>query len=186
MQAKDIEAAIRKDFPLSYWIPQCRVGCGYGDDGERTVDLWGISVKRPYLHLSVEIKVSRSDYLRDIRQVLKQRRVRMMANQFYFGAPVGILKAADLPIWAGLIEVTEGGEAKIAVQAPWFDSSPPTWSFVASLVRRFEKAVYEPSPNVLDACAAAIDAIQRGDEREKARTIHKARVAIIEARRQVS
>jgi hypothetical protein len=136
MKANDIEQAIRKD-PGYFWIPQCRVGCGFGDDGERTVDLWGISTKRPYNHLSIEIKVSRGDFFRDVKNPLKQRRSRMMANQFWFAAPVGLLTAADLPIWGGLMEVDEFGNVRYEVPAPWFDSSPPTWSFVASIVRRF-------------------------------------------------
>ncbi len=125
-----------------FWVPQCRVGCGFGQDGERTIDLWGITTNRPYWHTAIEVKVSRGDFSRDIRSPLKQRRARMMANEFYFAAPHGLLTASDLPIWAGLIEVRVTQEpvfnqAFVSIPAPVFDSSPPTWSFVASLVRRF-------------------------------------------------
>jgi hypothetical protein len=183
MNATQIESAIKTQW-VSHWIRQCRVGCGYGEDGERTVDLWGISVKRPYLHVAVEIKVSRADFLRDVKQPLKQRRARLMANQFYFAAPSGVLTTADMPTWAGLVEVNDESNVTIVVPAPWFDSSPPTWSFVASLVRRFEKAVYSPSVNVLDVCAELVDAVSRGDASRQQRAIHKARIAISEARKQ--
>jgi len=138
MTAFDIISAVRKHIEL-LWLEQVRVGCGYGPDGERTMDLWGISPKRPFLHVAVEIKTSRGDFLRDVKQPMKQRRARLAANQFYFAAPAGMLTAADLPLWAGLIEVHPSGLARIAVPAPWFDSSPPTWSFVASLVRRLSR-----------------------------------------------
>ncbi len=149
-----ITHAIRQSWQGMWWIPQCRVGCGLGQDGERTMDLWGITSKRPYLHVAIEVKTSRSDYFRDLRQPLKQRRARLAANQFFFAAPSGILTAEDLPPWAGLIEVGPDPDAilpiKVAtvVPAPWFDSSPPTWSFLAYLVRRFA-STREGAANVI-------------------------------------
>ncbi len=142
MKSHDIESAVIDIFQDYCWFPQMRVGCGFGNDGERTMDLWGISPKRPFLHMAVEIKVSRNDFTRDLRSPLKQRRTRMLANQFYYAAPQGILKPEDMPIWAGLIEVADrdfmgnpGFSAGITHPAPWFDSSPATWSFVAHLAR---------------------------------------------------
>ena len=144
IDADAISAAIEADFEGLLWLRQCRVGCGFGADGERTMDMWGISCKKPHLHIAVEIKISRDDFRRDLRSPLKQRRARMLGNQFYFAAPNGLLMADDLPIWAGLIEVLVSevvgrNIANIVVPAPYFDSSPPTWSFVASLVRRLKK-----------------------------------------------
>jgi len=148
LTSAEIEAAVRNSINgVEFWISQCRVGCGWGDDGARTVDLWGISTRRPYHRLAVEIKVSRSDYTRDLRQPLKQRRARLMSNQFYYAAPAGLLTAADMPTWAGLIEVHTNGEATMSVQAPWFDSAPPTWSFVASLIRRFTTKGIDEMPD---------------------------------------
>ena len=183
MNAAEIEQAVREDASVTYWISQCRVGCGFGEDGERTVDLWGISVKRPYFRMSVEIKVSRGDYLRDLAKPLKQRRARLMANQFYFAAPVGMLSAVDLPPWAGLLEVSD--RSQVSVPAPWFDSAPPTWSFIASLIRRFEKAVYEPSENVLDACEKVLAnlPLQQSRPDEFRRYVTKARRVIADARK---
>ena len=147
LTAKDIENIIvRGLYGLNdiMWLSQCRVGCGFGADGERTMDLWGIATKRPYEHVAVEIKVSRGDFLRDIKRPLKQRRARLFANKFYFATPRGLLTANDMPPYAGLIEIGQFGEsgpvtAMITVPAPQFDSAPPTWSFVASLVRRFKR-----------------------------------------------
>jgi len=182
MTREEIEKAVREAFCDMYWLSEVRGGCGFGADSERTIDLWGISTKRPNLHISVEIKVTRSDFIRDQKQPLKQRRARLMANQFFYATPEGLLAATDLPPWSGLIEIKEG-EATISVPAPWFDSSPPTWSFVASLTRRFEKAVYSPTVNVLDACARAIEAIERGEKDMYSSTIHRARMAILQARK---
>lgn len=123
------------------WLPQQRMGCGYGNDFERTIDVFGITTTKPWTRLCVEIKLTRADYLSDIRQALKQRRARMIANQFYYLAPAGVLAADDLPLWAGLAEVYGESEKsrehiRITVEAPWMETSAPTWRFVAQLARR--------------------------------------------------
>ena len=132
---QEIDTAIRASGLADIWLSELRVGCGYGPDSERIMDLWGISTKRPFVHIAVEIKVSRGDFRSDLRSPLKQRRARLFANLFYYAAPSGLLTASDLPPWAGLLEVASGVGCYIKVKAPWFDSSPPTWSFVAHLLR---------------------------------------------------
>ncbi len=143
VSAKIISEAIRAYFQDYFWFTQLRVGCGRGPDGERTMDMWGITCERPFKHVTVEIKRSRSDYRVDVTSPLKQRRARLLANEFYYAAPQGLLTPKDLPPWAGLIEIRphycptyEGHmEATLTTAAPWYDSSPPTWSFVANLIR---------------------------------------------------
>jgi len=137
-----IDQEVRRRFSDFYWQSELRVGCGFGADGERRMDMWGISPKRPFNHIAVEIKRSRSDFRVDVKSPLKQRRARLFANWFYFAAPSGLLVPGDLPPWAGLIEISTCssplyGEycSHLTHPAPWFDSSPPTWSFVAHLVR---------------------------------------------------
>jgi hypothetical protein len=106
VKAKDIEQAICNHFWRGMlWFPQLRVGTGFGHDAERTMDLFGIQPLSPWDRICVEIKVSRGDFRRDIRQPMKQRRARLLANQFFYAAPKGLLTAEDLPTWAGLIEV---------------------------------------------------------------------------------
>jgi hypothetical protein len=183
MNRQQIEDAVRSALCDLYWLTEVRGGCGFGPDSERTIDLWGISTKRPNTHLSVEIKISRGDFRRDLKKPLKQRRARLVANQFYYATPAGLLKPSDLPPWAGLIEVSEDFNARIEVPAPWFDSSPPTWSFVASLVRRFGEAVSSPPVNILDRCEAALDAIHRGETNTFSSVFLKARQSIRDARK---
>lgn len=143
----DIDACVRQLFTEYLLFSELRVGCGFGNDGERTMDMWGISQKRPFPHIAIEIKRSRSDFRVDLRSPLKQRRARLFANMFYYAAPSGLLAIDDLPPWAGLVEVGQHSDeilgnymaARITTPAPWFDSSPPTWSFVAHLVRQHKK-----------------------------------------------
>jgi hypothetical protein len=83
------------------WLPQQRMGCGYGNDFERTIDVFGISTHKPWTRVAIEIKLSRQDFCADTRQPLKQRRARMIANQFFYVTPPGLLDPEDIPIWAG-------------------------------------------------------------------------------------
>jgi hypothetical protein len=117
------------------WLPQQRMGCGYGNDFERTIDVFGISTCKPWTRFAIEIKVSRSDFKADVCCPMKQRRARLIANKFYYLAPQGLLTPEDIPIWAGLAEVV-GEHIDVTVEAPWQESSAPTWRMVAQLARR--------------------------------------------------
>jgi hypothetical protein len=146
VKAKDIEQAICNHFWRGMlWFPQLRVGTGFGHDAERTMDLFGIQPLSPWDRICVEIKVSRGDFRRDIRQPMKQRRARLLANQFFYAAPKGLLTAEDLPTWAGLIEVDaarkygEFGFIEVPVPAPRFDSAAPSWRFLAVFARMAAK-----------------------------------------------
>jgi len=88
-----------------------------------------------------EVKVSRSDFLRDIKQPLKHRAALALSNCFYFVAPEGTIGLHELPIHAGLIEVMPARPMYLSrkVDAPWRDTRPPSWRFVVSLCRSVEK-----------------------------------------------
>ncbi len=120
------------------WLPQQRMGCGYGNDFERTVDVFGIATTKPWTRFCVEIKLSRSDFAADKRKPLKQRRARMIANKFYYLTPQGILKPDEVPLWAGLAEarLEPSPHIRVVTEAPWMETSAPTWRFVAQLARR--------------------------------------------------
>jgi hypothetical protein len=142
VNAKDIETIICRYWRGLLWFPQLRIGTGFGHDAERTMDLWGMKPTAPWDRVCVEIKVSRGDFRRDINAPMKQRRARMLANQFYYAAPAGLLTPEDMPTWAGLIEVNPEETAdeyaciSIPLPAPRFDSSAPTWRFLAVFARK--------------------------------------------------
>jgi hypothetical protein len=135
-KADQIESIVRgmHEFGKFLWLRQLRGGTGWGPDGDRTMDLWGIHDGKPWERVCIEIKVIRSDFRRDVADPIKQRRGRLVTNQFYYAAPPGTIPKNELPIWAGLIEIDET-RRKIEVPAPWFDSSAPTWRFLAQIAR---------------------------------------------------
>jgi len=121
------------------WLPQQRMGCGFGNDFERTIDVFGISMCKPWTRFAVEIKLSKSDFQADIKQPMKQRRARMIANKFYYLAPEGLLAPDDMPLWAGLA-VVKGEWIHIELEAPYMETSAPTWRFLAQIARRAARA----------------------------------------------
>ncbi len=126
--------------PGMIWLPQQRMGCGHGNDVERTVDVFGISTCKPWTRFALEIKVSRSDFRADAKNPIKQRRARLVANKFYYVAPLGLIDKREVPLWAGLVELRDNGMMRITVEAPYQDTVPPTWRFVAQLARQAAKA----------------------------------------------
>lgn len=97
------------------------------------------------MRTAYEIKVSRSDFLSEIRKPIKRRFALRVSNRFYFVAPSGIVKIDEVPQECGLIEVGIPGELPGAIRevvpAPFRDTPPPTWGFVTSLARALGKSV---------------------------------------------
>lgn len=122
------------------WYEDLRTGTGYGESCEQSIDVWTMSAwpSHNYERIAYEIKVSRSDFLREIKQPNKRALALLYSNKFYFVAPQGILKPADMPPEAGLVEIQEG-RAFVTVSAPWRDTPPPSWRFLASVARQSRK-----------------------------------------------
>jgi len=51
------------------------------------------------------VKISRGDFLRDVKDPAKHSHARLFSDLFYYAAPRGLLKIEEIPDWAGLIEV---------------------------------------------------------------------------------
>lgn len=131
------------------------------NNGEQRIDVWAI---HPYpskkmLTVALEIKASRSDWLNELKKPRKRNYAMMYSNEFYVVAPPNVVRLEELPPDMGLVTVYPKAErprfsvdqlgdlagwdanheydSLITVKAPYRDSYPPTWPFVASLLRRF-------------------------------------------------
>lgn len=158
MKASDILHALQRHHCLPDWVtvPELRAGSGYGKRSEQRIDLWVMNaLPSQYLkRIAYEIKVDRQDFLHELADPLKRRGALLLSNQYYFIAPVGLIRTNEVPIECGLIEVVgpgvkpEGGGwknwwiarspywARETIDAPVRESVLPTWRFVASLSRR--------------------------------------------------
>ena len=124
-------------------FPELRLGSGYSDIAQRRIDLFMISAEKGNYTTAFEIKVSRADFLKDIKNNLKQRGARLYSSNFYYVAPKGMLKPDEIPMWAGLIEYDfDKKQFQKIIPAPLQNRNNPSWSLICSLVRRINESLY--------------------------------------------
>lgn len=132
--------------PPDKWagFPELRVGTGRGGDSEQRFDYWAIHYYKSKQNkvVAYEIKASRSDFLHEIKKPKKRRAGLRLSNEFYFVCPKGMVKIEEIPVECGLMEVDELGVVKTIIKAPFRNTIPPTFNFMASFCRRLDKDRY--------------------------------------------
>ncbi len=83
-----------------------------------------------------EIKVSRSDWKKELAQPAKSEAIQKFCDYWHIVAPQGLIDAADLPPTWGLLEVTPKKKLVTRVKAPKLEALPVTRTFLAALLRR--------------------------------------------------
>ena len=116
------------------------------------IDLFVISSAAGNISTAFEIKASRSDFLKDVNNDLKQRGARLYSNYLYYVAPQGMLKSEEIPLWAGLLEfnfdrLDEKDEKdrymlfRESVPAPLMSRAQPSWGLICSMIRHINKDI---------------------------------------------
>lgn len=124
-------------------FPELRLGSGYSDISERRIDLFMISSEKGNYTTAFEIKVSRGDFLKDIKDFRKQRGARLYSSNFYYVAPEGMIDPEEIPMWAGLLEYNfESGQFIKKIVAPLQSRNTPSWSLICSMIRRVNGNLY--------------------------------------------
>lgn len=144
-----IDALKRKYYDQQQWVyfEELRVGTGYknhskGLNPEQRIDFWVINMypSKDYLKIGFEVKVSRGDFLNEMKHPSKRKQAMGLSNQFYFIAPKGLLKEHEIPEDCGWMEVHENLRVVTRKLAPVMECKIPTWGFLASLARRVNKS----------------------------------------------
>lgn len=105
MTQPDIATLLREQFHADKrawaFFEEVRLTTGFdGKGSEQRLDAWAISLWKSSGDLAkfaYEIKVSRSDWLKELRTPKKRRIGLMLSNRFYFAAPVGVIKESEVP-----------------------------------------------------------------------------------------
>ena len=146
----------------SEWIflRELRVGTGHRNSSSQRLDAFALNCL-PWLGMKrvcYELKVSRADFLCEVRRPLKRRLGMRFSNEFYFVALAGMLSPSEIPVDCGLIEIglAETDDSRrlfrshsdffyidprtflylmTTVPAPWRDTPGPTWQLAASMLR---------------------------------------------------
>jgi hypothetical protein len=97
MNATQISSLLADRHAKDVFVPECKMGSA----GSRTLDGWALlPTWSPLTTIGYEIKVSRSDWLRD----QKFEAYRSACHLFFVVAPKGIVQAGELPTGVGLLE----------------------------------------------------------------------------------
>lgn len=165
MKSKEIIELLERHFGSDkrQWVTfkELRVGTGYRithpykdyepQNPEQRIDFWAINcyLSKKFEKIAFEIKVSRSDFLNEIKNPEKRQQALLFSNRFYFAAPKGLIRPEEIPPECGLVEFEAGStRCRWTKEAPWRDVSEPSWSFLASLARRVSKCEKEAKTNV--------------------------------------
>jgi len=154
--ARELLDAVATMFPPDHYLflEEVRYMTGFTPSlGQTRIDAWACHLMPSgrYERTALEVKISRSDFLRELKKPQKRKPALLVSNKFLFVAPSGLIKPEELPAEAGLIEVTERGYAHVLVAAPHRDTPPPPWGFLASVARKFR------DNRAIDAAAAALE-----------------------------
>jgi hypothetical protein len=157
LKSSDVLRALRqrhgKGEGAAEWafFEELRVGTGYqtietratGTNPEQRLDAWAINLypSKNFLKVAYEVKVSRADFLNEIKNPAKRQQGLQFSNEFYFAPPAGLVKQEEIPPECGLICIKEDGSSRLILQAPRRKTDEQaTWRFFASIARRASMA----------------------------------------------
>lgn len=149
MTATDVLNALSRSYRPPEWafFEELRTGTGYnygqriryggGKDVERRLDAWAFHLwpMGGYCPTGFEVKVSRSDFLREMGKQDKTTRYMELCQFFYYVTPKALVQPDEVPESAGLIWVNGRG-CRIKKRAPHRDIPQPEWAFFAAVCRR--------------------------------------------------
>lgn len=163
MKSSDIRAALSRKFCAPEWAIFYEVGEGTGARGGRYADAVAMNLwpsRGCELH-GFEIKVSRSDWLNELKQPDKSEPVQRNCDRWWVVTPADIIKPGELPpTWGHYI--VKGNGLNVATIAPQLERANWQPPFLAALLRRaHEHAAASVRDGINEAMAgerAAIDA----------------------------
>lgn len=84
------------------------------------IDLYVMSIweSQGMERIAYEVKVSRGDFLRELKQPYKRSMALKYSHRYYFATPPGLIKKEELPPEAGLVEVYPDGKVHFKQRAP--------------------------------------------------------------------
>lgn len=133
----DIRAALRLRFEATSHALLFEVADGTGANAKRYADAVAVGLWPSHGHKieGVEIKVSRSDFLRELKDHSKAEAVYRYCNHWWIACPKGMVSPDELPPTWGLLELV-GESLRVKVKAPLLTPAAPAIGFVAAMLRR--------------------------------------------------
>ncbi len=135
--ATDVRKALRVRYCPPEWCLCEEVANASGAGPQAYADAVAFSIwpSRGYGLQGFEIKVSRSDFLAEMRKPAKADAVGAYCDQWWLVTPPRLVDPAEIPPTWGLMEMTGAG-LRVKQQAPRQEPKPLNRAFAAALVRR--------------------------------------------------
>lgn len=135
--AADIRSALKLRYPTQSHALLFEVAPGTGAGATRFADAVAVGLWPSHGHNieGVEIKVSRSDFLHEMKQPEKSQPVFQFCDRWWLACPKGMVAPEELPPTWGLLELV-GDTLRQKVKAPKLTPTAITLGFLASLARR--------------------------------------------------
>lgn len=150
------------------FLRELRVGTGFRNSSSQRLDAFALNCL-PHLSMKrvcYEVKVSRADYLNELKHPLKRRIGLRYSNEFYFVTPPSLLRPDEVPVECGLMEIGQATRSdrsemlhnqpvgclldpegqdfcRVVIPAPWRDTPGPTWQFAAAMLRNQRRQMEE-------------------------------------------
>jgi len=133
----DICVALRLRFPPNSHALMFEVAPSTGG-GTRYADAVAVGLWASHGHLvqGIEIKVSRADFLNEMKHPEKSEPVMRYCGRWWLACPKGMIEPKELPPTWGMLELHADGTLRPKVKAPILSAVPVTLNFFASLCRR--------------------------------------------------
>lgn len=178
-----VYAMLAKRFPAPAFalLPQVRNGTGFRRTKDRTADAIAVSCypSRGLYAIGIEIKVSLSDWRKELADPTKADEIQRFCRYWYVAAPKGVVPAGEVPETWGLLEC-EANRVVETKTAERLNETAPDWLFTASVVRsaaqsmitrtEHRKAVDEAKQHATEAItrAAMLDSCEYERDRLRA------------------
>lgn len=135
--AADIREALRIRYAPPEWAIFYEVASATGGFGARYADAVAMNLypSRGLCLHGFEIKVSRGDWLSELRKPTKSDPVQRHCDFWWVVTPKDIVKPDELPVTWGLMEF-KGSKLFSVTKAPKLEAAPIDRAFAASLLRR--------------------------------------------------
>lgn len=142
MKTADVKAALRAKYKTTEYALMWEVGNTTGASVRRHADavVMNLWPSRGLLIEGIEIKVSRSDWRRELDNPEKAEAIAKYCDLWWVVAPKGIVQPHEIPAMWGYMEVSDKGAIRVVKQAPKKDPEPLSRGFVAAMLRRSSEA----------------------------------------------
>lgn len=139
MSTPTLRDALRKRYPMPEWVLMEEVRDAAGFQSKRSADAIAMNTW-PSRGLEIngfEIKASRSDWLRELKDPAKAEAIAAYCDRWWIVALPDLVKPDELPIGWGLLELKANGSLKEMKLAPKKeDVKPLNRTFIAAMMRR--------------------------------------------------